>query len=494
MMRNSFEWANKCSPKIKTIGINTLPYLDAGANSVQELAYAMSTVVFYTNQLIDRKMDPAEVMNGIQFTFGVGTNYFMEIAKLRAAKVLLTSIASEYNVDTKNLKINIGAKSSSFNQTTLDPYVNLLRSTTETFSAILGGVNNITTSTFDESTRTPDNFSRRIARNTQTILREESHLDQVIDPAGGSYYIETLTEELANKAWKLFKEIENDGGIFETLEKGTIQNSIYEVVNSRKKDINKRKSVIVGTNMFSDVNEIKLEDRKLDQSVFHKKRAKYLEKFRLNGTKEKHELVMDKLNSISSSNSTEVIDTITEAYLIGTTLGEVSSALNSSHRERVSIEKLSQIRASEDFENLRQQALEYKIENGSLPKVFLANYGSLKEYKGRADFSKGFFEVGGFDVIDPKGFATAEETVSGSLESKAPIIVICSTDDRYPEIVPSIVKGIKDKISDTQIILAGYPKEQIEEHKNSGIDDFIFLGADVMEKLTTLYTKIGGIK
>jgi len=494
MMTYSIQWTSKYAPRIRTIGINTMPYINAGANSVQELAYAMSTVVYYLNQLIDRNIDAAEAINKIQFTFGMSTNYFMEIAKLRAAKVLLTSIAGEYGVDTKTLKINIGAKSSSFYQTNLDPCVNLLRSTTETFSAILGGVNNITTSTFDESARIPDNFSRRIARNTQTVLREESHLDQIIDPAGGSYYIENLTEELAIKAWDLFKEIENKGGIFESLNKGLVQNSISEVAEARKKDINKRKSVIVGTNMFADIKENQLAQRKFDQTAYQKKRAEYLKKYRLNGTKEKHELVMDKLNSISTFNSAEIIGTITEAYLIGTTLGEISSSLTSSHKENIIIEKLSNRRASEGFEELRQKALEYKTENGSLPKVFLANWGSLKDYKARADFSKGFFEVGGFDIIDPKGFGSIEDAVMGSLNSGAPVIAICSTDDNYTQVVSQLTKAIKDKNPDIQVILAGYPKDQIQEYTKAGIDDFIFLGADVMQVLISLYSKIGGIK
>jgi methylmalonyl-CoA mutase len=493
-MKNALEWTKKSAPKIRTIGVNTLPYQNAGANSVQELAYAMSTLVYYLNQLLERDVEAIEVINNIQFSFGISTNYFMEIAKFRAAKVLLTNIASEYGVDSKNLKLNIGAKSSAFYQTTLDPYVNILRSTTETFSAILGGVNNITTSPFDESARTPDSFSRRIARNTQTILREESHLDQVIDPAGGSYFIESLTEEMAIKAWDQFKEIENEGGIFNSLSKGIIQDKISVVTDSRKKDINKRKSVIVGTNMFADVNETKLDERKLDQVKFQNKRAEYLKKFRLSGSKEKHESVMEKLNSISNSNTSEIIDTMTEAYLIGTTIGEISSALNSSHKENIKIQKLSKKRTSEDFEQLRKLASEYKNQNGSLPKIFLANWGSVKDYKARAEFSKGFFEVGGFDVIDPKGCVSIEDVVKGSLDSDAPIVAICSTDDKYSEIVPQITSEFKTKKPDIQIILAGYPKDKIEEYKNAGIDDFIFLGADVMTILTSLYNKIGGTK
>ena len=256
MMKNSIEWTKKCAPKVRTLGINTLPFVNSGANSVQELAFAISTAVFYINELTSRNISPTDAINSIQFTLGINTNYFMEIAKFRAIKVLLKNIASEYGIKDEELKLNIGAKSSTYTQTTLDPYVNMLRTTTQSFSAILGGVDSITTSPFDETVRTPDSFSRRIARNTQTILREESHLDQVIDAAGGSYYIESLTEEIAKKAWGLFQKIEEEGGIFEALKKGSIQTSIAEVAQLKEKDINKRKNVIVGTNMFADVNEV----------------------------------------------------------------------------------------------------------------------------------------------------------------------------------------------------------------------------------------------
>ncbi len=266
MMKNSIDWKNKCAPKVKTLGINTLPFVNSGANSVQELAFAISTAVFYLNELTARNISAKDVMNSIQFTLGINTNYFMEIAKFRAIKVLLKNIASEYGIKDEELKLNIGAKSSTYTQTALDPYVNMLRTTTQSFSAILGGVNNITTSPFDETVRISDSFSRRIARNTQTILREESHLDQVIDAAGGSYYIESLTEEIAKKAWELFQKIEEDGGIFEALKKGTIQSSVEEIAQLKEKDINKRKNVIVGTNMFADVKELKLKERKLNSS------------------------------------------------------------------------------------------------------------------------------------------------------------------------------------------------------------------------------------
>lgn len=492
MLKNATEWTATELPRIRTIGITSLPYINSGANSVQELAGLLSTLVYYLDELTDRNIHPLTIINKTQFTLGISTNYFMEIAKLRAARVLISNIASEYSVDTGLMELSIGAKSSYFNQTKLDPYVNMLRSTTETFSAILGGANAITTSPFDETIRTPNSFSRRIARNTQTILREESHLDQVIDAAGGSFYIEKLTEELSQKAWDMFKKFEKEGGILKVLSEGIIQNSINETVNKKYLEINKRKQVIVGSNMFADIKEEKLFKKDFDQEAFKQKRSEYLKKFRLNGNSDKHKSVMEKLNAISKTNNSDIINITTEAYLNGSTIGEISSALYSSHKKITKIEKLKIRRASKNFELLRKKSDNYKTLNGTLPKVYLANYGSLSDYKARADFSKGFFESGGFEVIDPKGSNSIDKIITDAINSKAPAIVICSSDENYPEIVPPVAEGIKKTDINIQVILAGYPKEQIEQHVNSGVDDFIFLGADVMEKLSSLYNKIGG--
>ncbi|MCB9258104.1 MAG: acyl-CoA mutase large subunit family protein [Ignavibacteriales bacterium] len=493
-LKIAIEWTKENSPNLKVIGINTLPYVNAGASSVQELAIAISTFVHYVNNLSERGVSAEDVFSKTIFTFGISSNYFMDIAKFRAIRVLLENIAENYQVELGKCKPKISAKSSDYYQTNLDPYVNMLRSTTQAFSAIVGGVDSITTLPFDETIRKSDNFSRRIARNIHTILREESHLDQVIDPAGGSYFIETLTEELAKSAWNLFKQIENNGGILESLKNNFIQTEIEKVADERSKDINKRKSVIVGTNMFADIKEKKLEKDNFDKKSFYNKRAEYLKKFRLNETNEKHSKVMEKLQSISLSSDNKTIDLMTDAFSNGATLGEINSALISSYKSGIKIEHLKQRRASQEFENLRENSLKYKEQNGSLPQVFLANWGTLNDYKGRADFSKGFFEVGGFEVIESKGSTDFDELVNICLNSKAPIITICSTDDNYPEIVPQIVSKLKSKNQNLQIILAGYPKDQIEEHKKNGIEDFIYLGADVMEKLTSLLTKIGGIK
>ncbi len=490
MMKISVKWAEENAPEIKTIGISGLPYNSSGASAVQELAYVMSTAVEYITQLLKRDVSIDTIAKNTRFTLSIGSNYFMEIAKLRAARVMWSNILESYGAAEELKKMTIHGRTSTFNQTIYDPYVNMLRTTTEAFSAVVGGVDSLHTNTFDESFKVPDQFSRRIARNTQIILSEESHLNQVIDPAGGSFYVEWLTNEIAKKAWKEFQEIEKKGGMLTALKEGYPQNEIEKVVGSRNKDIRKRKSVIVGINNYVNSSDKKAAVGKPDRKELFEKRSKYLQEYRVAGNNETHSKIIDKLNKMVEPDSEELINLGAEALLAGATLGEITHAARASSDESVSIPTLRFHRASEIFESLRAKAFEYEERTGAKPKVFLATLGSVKEYKGRADFSRGFFEVGGFEVIYPIGLTSNEDVYKAALDSKAEIVVICSTDDNYPVLVPEIIKTLEDSGSKARFVLAGYPADQIEAHKASGVNEFIFLGCDAYETLSGLFEQI----
>lgn len=489
-MKLSTELMIKSNSPIKTIGVSALPFNNSGASAVQELAFTLATSVEYINEMISRGLKADDVAKRIKFTFGVGSFYFMEIAKLRAARMLWSKILEAYKVKEENKKIFIHGKTSQFNQTYFDPFVNSLRTTTEAFSAIVGGVDSLQTNAYDESFNAPDDFSRRLARNTQIILKEESHLDQVIDPAGGSYFVEKLTDDIANAAWKLFQTIEGKGGMLKAIQSGFVQDEIVKVAEAKKKDFAKRKSVLVGTNMYANPKEEMLEIKKTDLNAIYKKRVEYIQKYRVNGENQKHSSILDKLQKIADTKSYELIDNSIEAFLEGASLGEISNSIRATSEKGIAISPLKQFRLAEMFEELRIASENYKKKTGSKPKVFLATMGQLKQFKGRADFSRAFFEVGGFEIVYPNGFATTDEAIKSALESIAQAVVICSTDDTYPELVPQLVKGIKEKSKDIAVILAGYPKDQIEEHKKSGVDDFIYLGADAHKVLSTLLNKI----
>lgn len=480
----------KSGSEMRTISANGIPYNNTGANAVQELAFTLSSGIYYMNEMIERGLTAEEVQKRIQLSFGVGSFYFMEVAKLRAARILWNNILNAYGVEENKREIFIHARTSSYNQTTYDPHVNLLRTTTEAFSAIVGGANSITTNAFDEQLNLPKKFSRRVARNTQIILNEESHLSQVIDPAGGSFYVEKLTEEVAQTAWKMIGEIDKQGDILESLKNGYLQNKIKQTVDLREKDYKKRKAVLVGTNMYANPKEEKPVKDEADYKSVYKKRVDYLQKFRTSGKRENDDLVLKNLQSLTDAKSGDLIENGIEAFLNGATIGEVSKSIRSSYSGGDEIEKLIFKRAAEPFEEIRNAAFNFFEKNGSKPRIFLANMGSVKDYKARADFSRGFFETGGFEVIYPKG-VDDNESVLEVIKTESPDgIVICSTDEKYVEIVPELATKIKKEFPETKLILAGRPVDKVEEYKKAGIDEFIFLGADVYDVLTSVLKSI----
>ncbi len=491
-MKLATELMIKSNSPIKTIGVSGLTFNNAGANAVQELAFTFAAAVEYLDEMTERGLKADDAAKRIKFTLGIGSFYFMEVAKLRAARILWCKILEAYSVKEENRKIFIHGKTSQFNQTYFDPFVNSLRTTTEAFSAIVGGVDSLQTNAYDESFNDSDDFSRRIARNTQIILKEESHLDQVIDPAGGSYFVEKLTDDIANAAWKLFQTVEEIGGMLKAIQSGFVQEEISKVAETKKKDFAKRKSVLVGTNMYANPKEEMIEIKKTDLNAVYKKRVEYIQKYRVTGDNKKHSSILEKLQKITDTKSYDLIDNAVDAFLEGASLGEVTKSIRTSAEKGISVQPLKQFRLAEMFEELRIASENYKSKTGSKPKVFLATMGTLKQFKARADFSRAFFEVGGFEIIypDSSGFATTNEAVKSALDSKAQVVVICSIDETYPELVPPIVKGIKEKSKDVAVILAGYPKDQIDEHKKSGVDDFIYVGADAHKVLSTLIIKI----
>lgn len=489
-MKLAAELMIKSNSAIKTIGVSGLAFNNSGANAVQELAFTLASAVDYLNEMISRGLNVDDAARRFKFTFGIGSFYFMEAAKLRAARMLWSKILEAFGVNKENRKMFIHCKASEFNQTYFDPYVNMLRTTTEAFSAIVGGADSIHTNPYDESFNPSDNFSRRISRNTQIVLKEESHLDQVIDPAGGSYFVEKLTDDIAKAAWKLFQTVEEKGGMLEAIQSGFVQEEINKTAEARKKDFAKRKSVLVGTNMYANPKEEAVEIKKIDFDAIYKKRVEYIQKYRITGEDKKHKSILSKLQKIADTKSYDMIEDAVEAFIEGASIGEISKSIRASAEKGISVQPLKLFRLAEMFEKIKLAAVNYKSKTGSKPKIFLAVMGPLKQFKARADFSRAFFEVGGFEIIYPNGFNSTDEAVNAAIDSKAQAVVICSTDDTYPELVPPIVKGIKEKSKEIFVILAGYPKDQVEEHKKSGVDDFIYLGADAHKILSTLLNKI----
>ncbi|MBR6389430.1 MAG: acyl-CoA mutase large subunit family protein [Opitutales bacterium] len=468
----------KNQPNMGAIGVNTLAYSESGASAVEELGAAFATAVFYIRAMLDKGMQIDEVAPLVRFRLSLGSNFFTEIAKIRAARAVWSKIIEEFGGNAEARKMRISARTTKFNKTVFDPYVNMLRGTTEAFSGIIGGVESMTVAPFDEVVRKPDEFSMRIARNTQIVLQEECNLCDVVDPAGGSYFVEDLTNQIAEKAWALFAEIEAQGGILKALESGFLQGKIAETAAGRKKLYDSRRSVVVGTNSYANLLEKPLAKRQCKCAEIAAERAEEVKKARKDA-------------DFSADGGMEAI---IQAVKNGASVEGVCRKICSCGGAKVSVKALDIHRAVEHFEALRNASAAFKAKSGSAPKIFLATMGPLVQHKARADFIRGFFEVGGFDVIYPKGFSAAADAAKAFAESGAKYAVICSTDATYPELVPDVARALKGAKEGGIVLLAGVPDPQFEPaYKEAGLDGSISIKSNNYETLKAFLADLGVI-
>lgn len=362
--------AMKEYPNFRTVAVNAVSLNNSGAYIVQELGYALAWGNEYMNQLVEAGIDADTAANSIKFNLGISENFFMEMAKFRAARMLWAEIVKQYAPkEDASCMMCVNAATSKYNMTLFDSYVNLLRSQTEAMSAALAGVHSIQVTPFDAVYETPNEFSERIARNQQLLLKEESHFDKVVDPGAGSYFIEELTTSLANEGWKIFLNIEENGGFLEAIKKGMVQDDINATNQKRHDAAAKRKEFILGTNQFPNFTE-------------------------------KSEGKLPRECKCGCGNKEE----------------KVFKAIETTH-------------LAADFEDLR-----IKVENSKkVPTAFMLTIGNLAMRQARAQFSCNFLACAGYKVMDNLGFKTVEEGVDAALKAGADIVVLCSSDDEYAE-------------------------------------------------------------
>ncbi|MCD4729204.1 MAG: acyl-CoA mutase large subunit family protein [Bacteroidales bacterium] len=428
--KSMIETANHL-PNFKVITVNGKYFQNAGATIVEELAFSLAQGVNYLTQLTERGLSINDIAPRMKFQFAVGSNYFMEIAKIRAARMLWAQIVHSYGpcCDAKT-KMFIHSFTSDWNKTAYDAYVNMLRTTTESMSSIIGGTDSLTVNPFNTIYEKSSDFSERIARNQQLLLKEESYFDKVIDPAAGSYYIENLTSSIAEETWKLFLKVQEKGGFLEAFKSGFIQKIIKETAQKRDMDIATRKEVLLGTNQYPNPTEFKKE--KIESTVF-------------------------KAFDCTDKNA--------------------------------EVETLKTYRGGQAFEELRYKTDVFARSN-KRPKVFMLTMGNLAMRRARSQFAGNFFSCAGYEIIDNNGFKTVEEAAKACLNEKADIAVICSSDDEYADIAPKLYDLLNEKMI---VVVAGYPKAILEELENKGLKYFIHIKTNVLETLK-IFNKELGIK
>ncbi|MDR0973959.1 MAG: methylmalonyl-CoA mutase small subunit [Prevotellaceae bacterium] len=415
--------------KYRVLTVNAIELNNAGAYISQELGYALAWGNEYMNLLTDAGIPAAVVAKRLKFHFGISSNYFMEIAKFRAARLLWANIVAMYHpvctsdCDHKSAegecrcaaKMRIHAETSTYNLTLFDSHVNLLRTQTEAMSAALAGVDSMTVTPFDVAYQTPDEFSERLARNQQLLLKEESHFDKVVDPAAGSYYIENLTVSIAQQAWNIFLKVQDTGGFYAAVLAGSVQDEINETGKNRSKALAQRKEILLGTNQYPNFNE----QAKGKQPV---------------------------------------------------TCGCGCGASNEE-----GLKKLNFNRAASEFETLRLQT----EASGKRPKAFMLTIGNLAMRQARAQFACNFLACAGYEVVDNLGFGSVEEGVTAAVEAHADIVVLCSSDDEYAEYAVPAFKALNGR---ALFIVAGAPA-CMDELKAQGIENFIHVRVNVLETL-----------
>ncbi len=504
-MAETIRYARAHMPQVATIFPMSDVFSLGGAQAVQELAYTFGVAVEYIRQMQKRGVSIHDIAQSLYFGFNTGATFFLEIAKLRAARQVWSNIMAAFGAEEADRSMKIHAKPAFFTKTIFDVGVNMLRNTTQAFSAVVGGVDTYENAPYDDTVRKGDEFSRRIARNLQIMLQEEFGMLRPIDAAGGSWAIETLTKEMAEKVWAEFQKVEGMGGIVAALSEGYPQKEIDAVLQKRFKALDMRKDSAVGNNMYPLMGEELLEARPEDTEEIKKTLSEAASKYRADldvGFRS------EKLAALRNAPEGKAVEYAMEAAAAGATIGEINEAAG---KGDVSIEipKILPHRWTERYEALRFDTERYKKETGKNVEVFLANMGKIPQHKARADFSTSFLQVGEFNVHLNTGFQDDEDKPgsrwdkcvealkAGCDEAGTPydVAVICSTDATYPEDVPALAPRLKEVLGDGTLFLAGAaPKELEPVYKEAGVDDFISVKANCYEILRMLQKKKGMIE
>ncbi|MFI5306240.1 MAG: methylmalonyl-CoA mutase family protein [Polyangiales bacterium] len=476
-------WANAHARRWRSVTVSTVPYHDAGASAAQEIGYALATAVSYLRWLTEAGLSVADASSQLAFSVVVGSDFFMEIAKLRALRQCWSSVVAACGGDGDAQRCTLHVTTSTRTKTVRDPFVNILRETTEAFAAAVGGADAITTAGFDRLRGPSDALGRRVARNLQVILDEEAHVSRVADAAGGAWYVEALTSQLAELGWQELQTIERDGGMAASLTSGRIAARLTETARARAELIARRKQVITGVSEFADVREQTLARPEPDRQAIAAERERALQ------AASSDQALAAATTTVRSSSGPGRLAALADLAAAGATLAQLDRALRgSSEPER--IDPLPSLRNAEPYERLRDACDARADATGSRPSVFLCNLGPIPSHKARAQFATSFFNAGGLAVLDNEGFDTVEAAALAHARSGAELAVLCGSDEAYPQWAERLVQTLRSQGA-KRVVLAGRPGKDETGYRAAGISDFIYLGCNAIETLSALLEAIG---
>ena len=464
-------WAKEHAPRMQTILVQGCPYHNAGGDAVQEIAYAVATGVEYLREMGKRDILIDDAAPEMRFGFSLGSNFFMEIAKLRAARLVWGQVVEAFGGSHGAQKMTIHARTSAYTKTITDPYVNMLRNTTEAFCGAMGGVDSMHVCPFDEAIRPADELSRRVSRNLQIILQQEAHLIHPIDAPGGAWYIEKLTDAVARKAWKLFQTIGTQGGMGQFLYESGPQSVTSATAARRAKSLETRKDVLVGVNMYPNVKEVRLKVPLVDYEAIEKNRAAQLKVHRLTRIKRLHKLRTERdearaqgcLNDITHAAQTgegNLLALAVEAARSRCSLGEISFAMERVFgRHKALIRTISGVYSTEfgkgtEVVAAQRMADEFAAREGRRPRIMVAKIGQDGHDRGANVIATAFADLG-FDVGVGQLFQPPQEAAAQAVENDVHAIGMSSLAAGHKTLLPALVEELKRLGREDIVVIVG---------------------------------------
>jgi methylmalonyl-CoA mutase len=479
-------FCSKNMPKFNTISISGYHMQEAGATQVQELAFTLADGREYVRAALAAGLNVDEFAPRLSFFFAIGMNFFMEVAKLRAARLLWSRIMSEFNPkDAKSSMLRTHCQTSGVSLTEQDPYNNVIRTTVEAMAAVLGGTQSLHTNALDEAIALPTDFSARIARNTQLVIQHETGITNVIDPLGGSYYIESLTHSLATEAWKLIEEVEELGGMTKAVESGMPKLKIEEAAARKQARIDRGEEVIVGVNKYRLSKEDPLEILDIDNAKVREAQIARLKKIRATRDETKCKAALTALTEGARGNG-NLLALAVDAARARATVGEISDAMEEVFgRHRAEIKSISGVYAQayegdEGFMQISKDIEAFAEAEGRRPRILVVKMGQDGHDRGAKVIATAFADLG-FDVDVGPLFQTPEEAARDAIENDVHVIGISSLAAGHKTLVPALSKALKDEGADDILIICGgvIPQQDYEFLKKAGASAIFGPGTNI---------------
>ena len=471
------EYTAREMPRFNSISISGYHMQEAGATLVQELAYTLADGREYVRAALGRGMDVDAFAPRLSFFFAIGMNFFMEAAKLRAARFLWHRIMREFGPkNERSLMLRTHCQTSGVSLQEQDPYNNIIRTAYEALSAVLGGTQSLHTNSFDEAIALPTEFSARIARNTQLILQNETGVTRVVDPLAGSYYVEKLTAEMIDEAWKLIEEVEDMGGMTRAVAAGLPKKRIEEAAARRQAAIDRGEEVIVGVNRFRPEGEAPVEIREIDNAAVRAAQIARLKALKARRSESALKAALSALEEAARSGRGNLLERAVEAARARATVGEISAAMERAFgRHDAAPELISGVYGAEyagdpEFETLRREIAEFAAEQGERPRIFIVKMGQDGHDRGARVIATALGDLG-FDVEVGPLFQTPQEAAEAALARKARIVGISSQAAGHKTLAPKLIEALRAQGGEDVIVICGgvIPQQDYDFLKRAGV-------------------------